>query len=52
MNTSNVLDLRSAGYGYLYWLVFLVALEPGNVLRAYNRGFWIHLSAAIWSSNP
>lgn len=30
--------LRTAGYGYLYWLVFLVALEPGNVLRALNMG--------------
>jgi hypothetical protein len=26
--------LRSVGYGYLYWLVFLLVLEPGNVLRA------------------
>jgi two-component system LytT family response regulator len=28
--------LRTAAYGYLYWLVFLLVLEPGNVLHAYN----------------
>jgi hypothetical protein len=58
MNTSNVLDpalslrqlppwLRSAGYGYLYWLVFLVALEPGNVLRALNMGHTLHLDIEV-----
>jgi two-component system, LytTR family, response regulator len=57
MNT-NVLDpalslrqlppwLRSAGYGYLYWLVFLVALEPGNVLRAYNMGHTLQLDIEV-----
>jgi hypothetical protein len=30
--------LRTAGYGYLYWLVFLLVLEPSNVLHAYNMG--------------
>jgi hypothetical protein len=48
MNLTRVFDLpqslrsppwlRSVGYGYVYWLVFLVALEPGNVLRALNMG--------------
>jgi LytTr DNA-binding domain len=58
MNTSNVLDpvlslrqlplwLRSAGYGYLYWLVFLLALEPGNVLRAYNMGHTLQLDIEV-----
>ena len=58
MNTTNVLDpalslrqlppwLRSAGYGYLYWLVFLVALEPGNVLRALNMGHTLQLDIEI-----
>lgn len=58
MNTINVLDpaqslrqlppwLRSAGYGYLYWLVFLLALEPGNVLRAYNMGHTLQLDIEI-----
>jgi hypothetical protein len=47
MNTSNVLDLRSAGYGYLYWLVFLLALEPGNVLRALNMGHTLQLDIEI-----
>jgi hypothetical protein len=30
--------LRSVGYGYLYWLVFLLVLEPGNLLHAHNMG--------------
>jgi hypothetical protein len=58
MNTTNVLDpalslrqlppwLRSAGYGYLYWLVFLVALEPGNVLRALNMGHTLQLEIEV-----
>jgi two-component system, LytTR family, response regulator len=58
MNTSNVLDpalslrhlpswLRSAGYGYLYWLVFLVALEPGNVLRALSMGHTLQLDIEV-----
>ena len=58
MNTTNVLDpalslrqlppwLRSAGYGYLYWLVFLVALEPGNVLRALNMGHTLQLDIEV-----
>lgn len=58
MNTTNVLDpaqslrqlppwLRSAGYGYLYWLVFLLALEPGNVLRAYSMGHTLQLDIEI-----
>jgi two-component system, LytTR family, response regulator len=58
MNTTTVLDpalslrqlppwLRSAGYGYLYWLVFLVALEPGNVLRALNMGHTLQLDVEI-----
>ena len=58
MNTTTVIDpalslrqlppwLRSAGYGYLYWLVFLVALEPGNVLRALNMGHTLQLDIEI-----
>jgi two-component system, LytTR family, response regulator len=58
MNTTNVLDpalslrqlppwLRSAGYGYLYWLVFLLALEPGNVLRALNMGHTLQLDIEV-----
>jgi hypothetical protein len=58
MNTTTVIDpalslrqlppwLRSAGYGYLYWLVFLLALEPGNVLRAYNMGHTLQLDIEI-----
>jgi hypothetical protein len=39
--------LRSAGYGYLYWLVFLVALEPGNVLRALDMGHTLQLDIEI-----
>jgi hypothetical protein len=30
--------LRGPGCVFLYWLVFLLALEPGNVLHAMNRG--------------
>lgn len=39
--------LRSAGYGYLYWLVFLLALEPGNVLRALNMGHTLELDIEV-----
>src|SRR5688572_31588724 len=39
--------LRTAGYGYLYWLVFLVALEPGNVLRALNMGHTLQLEIEV-----
>ena len=58
MNTTTVIDpalwlrqlppwLRSAGYGYLYWLVFLVALEPGNVLRALNMGHTLQVDIEV-----
>src|SRR5688572_20968590 len=58
MNTTTVLDpalplrqlppwLRTAGYGYLYWLVFLLALEPGNVLRAHNMGHTLQLDIEV-----
>jgi len=30
--------LRASGCVYLYWIVFLLALEPGNVLHAMNLG--------------
>jgi hypothetical protein len=30
--------LRSIGCAFLYWVVFLLALEPGNVLRASSMG--------------
>lgn len=29
---------REVGFGFLYWLVFLVALEPGNMARAVAAG--------------
>jgi hypothetical protein len=58
MNTTTVFDpaqssrhvppwLRTAGYGYLYWLVFLLALEPGNVLRAHNMGHTLQLDIEV-----
>ena len=30
--------LRSTGCAFLYWIVFLLALEPGNVLHARSMG--------------
>jgi two-component system, LytTR family, response regulator len=30
--------LRVSGFMFLYWLALLIALEPGNVLNALNRG--------------
>lgn len=30
--------LREDGYGFLYWLAFLLVLEPGNALRAIRSG--------------
>jgi hypothetical protein len=30
--------LRSIGIGFLYWLAFLLVLEPGNVLHAQSMG--------------
>jgi two-component system LytT family response regulator len=30
--------LRSCGYGFLYWLVFVLVLQPGNVLHAHSMG--------------
>jgi len=30
--------LRSSGCAFLYWIVFLLALEPGNVLHANSMG--------------
>jgi hypothetical protein len=30
--------LRTFGYGFLYWLVFLLVLEPGNVAHARGMG--------------
>ena len=30
--------LRSIGCAFLYWIVFLLALEPGNVLHARGMG--------------
>ena len=30
--------LRSTGGAYVYWLVFLMALEPGNILHARSMG--------------
>jgi hypothetical protein len=31
--------LRHYAVGFVYWLVFLLALEPGNVLRAYQMDY-------------
>src|SRR5688572_25645413 len=30
--------LRSTGCAFLYWIVFLLALEPGNILHARSMG--------------
>ena len=30
--------LRPTGFAFLYWLVFLLALEPGNILHAQRMG--------------
>jgi hypothetical protein len=30
--------LRACGIAYLYWVAFLLALEPGNILRAQSLG--------------
>jgi two-component system LytT family response regulator len=40
MTSMNVLPdwLRSIGGAYLYWVVFLLALEPGNILHARSMG--------------
>jgi two-component system, LytTR family, response regulator len=38
---------RGAGCMYLYWLAFLVALEPGNVLHAMNRGHPLEFDAEV-----
>jgi hypothetical protein len=36
---NEILDrLRGPGFAFLYWLSFLIALEPGNVLHAQNAG--------------
>lgn len=37
--------LRSFGYGFLYWLVFLLVLEPGNVLHAHDMGHTLDLGS-------
>ena len=29
--------MRQDAVGFVYWLLFLLALEPGNVLRAYQH---------------
>src|SRR4051812_36845657 len=38
MRNNTLTWLHGAGSAYLYWLAFLVALEPGNVLHALNLG--------------
>jgi hypothetical protein len=30
--------VREDGYGFLYWLAFLLVLEPGNAFRAIRAG--------------
>lgn len=34
--------LRASGAAFLYWAVFLLALEPGNVLHARSVGAFLH----------
>jgi len=38
MPDGSLTHVRSAGWMFLYWLAFLVALEPGNVLHALSHG--------------
>jgi DNA-binding LytR/AlgR family response regulator len=35
--------LRALGCAFLYWVVFLLALEPGNVLHARSMGYVLEL---------
>ncbi len=40
---SHALSVRQwTGLGFLYWLVFMAALEPGNVVSALDAGFHPH----------
>jgi hypothetical protein len=58
MNIANVLDqaqplrqvtrwLSAFGYGYLFWLVFLLVLEPSNVLHARRMGYTLQLDIEV-----
>jgi hypothetical protein len=38
MSNAFLTRFRSSGFMFLYWIAFLLALEPGNVLHALNRG--------------
>ena len=38
--------MREFGLGVVYWCVFLLVLEPGNLLRALRAG-----AGPSWSSN-
>jgi uncharacterized Tic20 family protein len=44
MSDGLITHFRGAGYMCLYWLAFLFALEPGNILNALNRGHTLELS--------
>jgi hypothetical protein len=39
--------LRSIGCAFLYWVVFLLALEPGNVLHARSMGHTLDLDREV-----
>jgi two-component system, LytTR family, response regulator len=39
--------LRGTGFAYLYWVVFLIALEPGNILRARGMGHSLDFETEI-----
>lgn len=39
--------LRKTGYGFLYWVAFLLVLEPDNVLRASQSGHPLALSHEV-----
>lgn len=39
--------LRSVGCGSLYWLLFLLALEPGNVLHAKSMGHALDVDSEV-----
>jgi hypothetical protein len=38
MSDHSLTHLRATSWAYLYWLIFLLALEPGNVMHAMNMG--------------
>jgi hypothetical protein len=39
--------LRHFGYGYFYWLAFLLVLEPGNMLGRHDMGHTLDLGIEV-----